>query len=181
VVGEAPAKGSMKSPFAERLPRLRACLGSLRGERGTALVEFALIGPILFLLVFGILDFSLALNNYNQLSQLAGQGARAAAVNTCPDGTAYGAGCTSIQSAINGTYAKGKMHNNTTVIVCYPPGSSSGVGKPVTVITSYHFHFIPLFQSIPGLGGSAGITITAQQTERQEIAYTGASDGTCPS
>ena len=52
----------------------------LRSERGTAVVEFALVGPILFLLVLGILDFGRALNYYNTLTQLAGQGARAAAV-----------------------------------------------------------------------------------------------------
>lgn len=178
MAGEAPAKGIVKSPFAER-PRLRALFASLRvGERGTALVEFALIGPILFLLVFGVLDFSLALNNFNQLSQLAGQGARAAAVNTCPSGNVFSSGCT-IQGELNNTYAKGKMQGRTTVTVCFPPGSGSGVGKPVTVKTAYQFHFIPLFRSIPGLGGSAGITITAQQTERQEVAYTGTSNGTC--
>jgi Flp pilus assembly protein TadG len=169
----------LKESFAERLPRLRALLSVLRlNERGTALVEFALIGPILFLLVFGVLDFSLALNNYNQLSQLAGQGARAAAVNRCPDGTALGS-CT-IQNQLNNTYAKGKMQGNTTVTVCFPPGSSSGVGNPITVRASYQFHFIPVFQSIPGLGGSAGITISASQTERQEIAYTGTTGPTCP-
>src|SRR5207248_6309072 len=79
VTGEAP----------ERLPRPRGLFGVLRREqRGTALVEFALIAPILFLLIFGIIDFGRALNYYNQMTQLSGQGARAAAVNRNPDGTA---------------------------------------------------------------------------------------------
>src|SRR5436190_11740648 len=62
----------------------RRLLGS---ERGTAVVEFALIGPLLFLLVGGIIDFARALNYYNDLTQLAGQGARAAIVASNPDGT----------------------------------------------------------------------------------------------
>src|SRR5262249_25698707 len=66
----------------ERLSRPRGRFGVLRrDEGGTALVEFALIAPLLFLLIFGIIDFGRALNYYNELTQLAGQGARAAAVN----------------------------------------------------------------------------------------------------
>ena len=127
----------------------------------------------MFLLVFGVLDFSLALNDYNQLSQLAGQGARAASVNRCPDGTALGA-C-SIQSQLNTTYAQGGMKNNTTINVCLPSGA--GVGKPVKVTATYHFRVIPLFQPI--VGGGTGINITASQTVRQEIAYTGTTNP-CP-
>jgi Flp pilus assembly protein TadG len=55
---------------------------------GIALVEFALIAPLLFLLIFGIVDFGRALDYYNQLTQPLGQGARAAAVNRNPDGSA---------------------------------------------------------------------------------------------
>ena len=78
VTGQAPA---------ER-PRPRGRFRALRrDQRGTALVEFALIAPLLFLLLFGIIDFGRALDYYNQVTQLAGQGARAAAVNRNPDGT----------------------------------------------------------------------------------------------
>ena len=69
-------------PALERHPRPRGRLRAFRrDERGTALVEFALIAPLLFLLLFGIIDFGRALDYYNQVTQLAGQGARAAAVN----------------------------------------------------------------------------------------------------
>ena len=36
-----------------------------RSERGTAVVEFALIAPLLFLIVFGIIEFGRMLNAYN--------------------------------------------------------------------------------------------------------------------
>src|SRR5262249_11331792 len=67
--------------------RFRGARRLVRSERGTAVVEFALVAPLLFLLVFGIIEFGRILNAYNQLTQLAGQGARAAAVNRNPDGT----------------------------------------------------------------------------------------------
>ena len=71
--------------------RLSGARRLARSERGTAVVEFALIAPLLFLIVFGIIEFGRILNDYNQLTQLAGQGARAAAVNRNPDGTAIAA------------------------------------------------------------------------------------------
>ena len=70
--------------------RLSGTRGLARSERGTAIVEFALIAPLLFFLVFGIIEFGRALNYYNDLTQLAGQGARAAIVSRNPDSTAVG-------------------------------------------------------------------------------------------
>src|SRR5262245_43349664 len=62
----------------------------LREERGVAMVEFALVAPLLFLLLFGVLDFGRAFAYWNAEQQMANQGARLAAVNatgpwTCPD------------------------------------------------------------------------------------------------
>ena len=65
--------------------RLSGARRLARSERGTAIVEFALIAPLLFFLVFGIIEFGRALNYYNDLTQLAGQGARAAIVSRNPD------------------------------------------------------------------------------------------------
>ena len=68
--------------------RALAFLSALRrDQRGTAVVEFALIAIPLCLIVFGIIDFGRALNYYNDVTQLAGAGARAASVNTNIDGT----------------------------------------------------------------------------------------------
>ena len=153
----------VKVPAPHRLPRPRERFVALRrDQRGQALVEFALVVPILLLLVIGIFDFGQALNYYNQESQLVGQGARAAAVNRCPDGTAIGTGCTSIQSQISQTYANGALKNNP---ICISLPNGAGAGKPVTVSTTYPFKLL-------GFIGGATINITASQTERQEIAGT---------
>ncbi|TYL51631.1 hypothetical protein FXB39_07505 [Nocardioides sp. BGMRC 2183] len=62
-----------------------ACRRALRGgqqgaERGAAAVEFALILPVLLLLVFGIINFGDMLSVRQGVSQAAAEGARAAAV-----------------------------------------------------------------------------------------------------
>jgi Flp pilus assembly protein TadG len=52
-----------------------------RATRGQSLVEFALIIPILLLLLMGILDFSRAISAYNSVSNAARSAARVAVVD----------------------------------------------------------------------------------------------------
>jgi Flp pilus assembly protein TadG len=174
MVGEAPTEGNVKSPSTERLPRLRAVLRRLGlGERGTAMVEFALIAPVLFFLIFGVLDFSLALNDYNQESQLVGLGARAAAVNRNPDGTSVSGN--SIQTQLQSNYAQGNLKNNVSVCITLPNGAAAG--QPVKVVATYQFHLLPIFSAT---GVASTIQIQASQTERQETAFSGTTSATCP-
>jgi len=53
----------------------------IKSEKGASAVEFALILPILIILVFGIVQFGIAYNNYIALTHAAREGARLAAVN----------------------------------------------------------------------------------------------------
>ena len=48
----------------------------LRREKGAALVEYALIAPLLFLLLFGIIEFSILVFSYNTIANAAREGAR---------------------------------------------------------------------------------------------------------
>jgi Flp pilus assembly protein TadG len=59
--------------------RLRALLR--RGDQGSALVEFAMLLPVLMLLTTGILIFGVAMNNYLQLTNAVSIGARTVAVS----------------------------------------------------------------------------------------------------
>jgi hypothetical protein len=149
-----------------RHPQPRGLLRTFRrSERGTALVEFALIAPLLFLLLFGIIDFGRALDYYNQVTQLAGQGARAAAVNMNPDGLTTPT-ATSIQSQLATQYtAQPELKSGIVVCITRIP---TKVGDPVTVKVTYHFTFLPLI----GLAAKAlnnGLDLTSIQTERAEV------------
>ncbi len=52
----------------------------LRDEHGASMVEFAIVCPVLFALIFGIIDFGRALFLYNNLQDTARRAARLAAV-----------------------------------------------------------------------------------------------------
>lgn len=52
-----------------------------QGERGAALVEFAVIAPLLLILVLGIVEFGWLFGQYNDVKHGAREGARFAAVN----------------------------------------------------------------------------------------------------
>jgi len=152
-----------------------------RSERGTALVEFALIAPLLFLFLFGIIEFGRALNYYNDLTQLAGQGARAAIVSRNPDGSAVGianADCPannqSIQCQIAKTYpTDNELKNGISVCLgtlqadnSISTTSTPSVGDPVTVRTEMTYHFLTSFFPF------ATIRLSSTQTERLEAPRT---------
>src|SRR5258708_12338235 len=54
------------------------------GQRSQALIEFALISPVLLLLVFGIIDIGRAVFYYDTLSHAAREGAREAVSASTP-------------------------------------------------------------------------------------------------
>jgi TadE-like protein len=56
-----------------------------RSQRGTALVELAIVLPLLLVLLLGMLDFGKAYNEWIDETHLANEAARLASVNYCPD------------------------------------------------------------------------------------------------
>ena len=65
------------------------------GERGATLVEFALVAPLFFLLVFGIMEFGWAFGQNLDIRHGAREGARLVAVNYQPT-TAVGTSQTDV-------------------------------------------------------------------------------------
>jgi Flp pilus assembly protein TadG len=140
----------------------------LFGDAGQATVEFALILPVLLLIVVGILDFGRATNYYNTLTELAAEGARSAAVNVNPDGTAVAG--KSIQNQIKCTAISTELSkSNTYHVTINSVGTGNPdpipAGQPVQVQTSYDFRFIPFLNL-------ATITLQGSATMRAEQAST---------
>jgi Flp pilus assembly protein TadG len=72
----------------DRLPRTSNAIGALSNERGATAVEFALVLPVICLLVFGVIQFGITLNHYIELTNFVASGARQLAVSRIPGSTA---------------------------------------------------------------------------------------------
>ena len=120
-------------------------------DRGAAAVEFALVLPLLLLLVFGIIDFGRAINAQITLTQAAREGARLAALGQ-PAATV---------TARAQAAAVGLSPVTVTVTAC-PAGATQT--SNATVVTSYQFSFVTPIGAIAAFFGGAGYgspTLTA--------------------
>jgi hypothetical protein len=120
-----------------------------RREDGTALVEFALVLPLLVLLTFGILEFGRAINYWIDANHLANVAARWAAVDTNP-GTDGGE---SLQAWIHDQGDTAEMRGAEQVCIDFPDGSAE-VGDPVEATVTVQFDWMPL------IGDTLGVTST---------------------
>jgi Flp pilus assembly protein TadG len=102
---------------------IAAVRGRLADQRGQAVVELALVLPVLVLLLFGIVQFGLALNSANDETHLANEVARYASVNENPSSE-------SLQNWAKGQ-ADSKALSPQEVCIEFPNGAT--VGAPVLV------------------------------------------------
>jgi Flp pilus assembly protein TadG len=138
--------------------RLARAVARARCQRGVAVVEFAVLVPVLLLLVLGIGDFGLAMNTYNNETQLANQGARLAVVNKNP-------GPGTLQEYIKSQGDTADIRANASVGICFPDGNAT-VGHPVKVTVSIAHSWLPFLKNVLGL--SATTTITGSAVMRLE-------------
>jgi Flp pilus assembly protein TadG len=154
---------------------LRALIKRVRGEHGQALVELAFVLPILLLLLFGIIDFGLALNNQNQDTNIANIAVREAAVV----GTTSTAMCGTTTETSLGAWAQcesaqmgGPALTNVCVndIATSTTGTTYTTGDPIEVKISSSFGWLKL---ITGKVGNLSSTIGSSATMRVEGTLTG--------
>lgn len=138
-------------------------------ERGTALVEFALVLPLLLVLLFGMLDFGKAFNYWIDGTHLSAEGARWAVVNKNP-------GSGTLQEYIQQQADTDELRNGGTASVGTPlqvcisfPNGTADVGDPVHVNASFTYNWLPF------LGTQIGVTqttVSASATMRLEAVPT---------
>jgi Flp pilus assembly protein TadG len=126
----------------------------IRSERGQTMTEFAIVLPVLCLLLFGVIQFGILWNNYVTLTDAVRAGARKAAVSRRSDPIA--AGCNQVRSAGAGL--------NQAELTCggSVAGDLSHPGGDVTITASYPYD-IDLFGFVLASGRLESTT-----TERTE-------------
>jgi Flp pilus assembly protein TadG len=168
----------------------------LLAQQGTAMVEMALVMPILLFLALGIIDFGRAINYWNDVNQIAADGARYAAVNNNPgttltpqvtdfrqwlrgqadtselkDGTVAGGSPASCPDPMNTTECSQSVTSKLKVCVESPTGQPLTVGNPIRVRVESSYNLIPFLGERTDFGS---VAIKGQAVMRLEQNYTGA-------
>lgn len=118
----------------------------IKNSRGQALVEFALVLPVLLLLIVGSMEFGLIIHKYMVVAEAAREGARSAAV---------GGSNATVTSVV--TAAASQIPADQLIISVTPgtrvrgEGVTVTVGAPVQTITKLISPFFPAGFTVQGV------------------------------
>ena len=127
-------------------------------RRGAAAVEFAVVAPVFFLLVFGMIEYGRMVMVQQIIVNSAREGCRSAVL----DGSTTAAVKT---TTINAMAAGNITITTSNVTVSPDPPSNAAFGDPVTVTVTVPFNQVSWLPSPMYLGGKS---MTAATTMRRE-------------
>ncbi|MEN6493341.1 MAG: TadE family protein [Thermoguttaceae bacterium] len=127
-----------------------------KNRQGVAAVEFAVVAPLFFLLIMGMIEFGRMIMVQQVITNGSREGARLAVLD--------GVTTTEVTSTVD-NYLRNAAVNGATVRVVPDPPSSAGYGEPVTVTVSVPFNQVSWLPSPMFLGGN---TLNASTVMRRE-------------
>ena len=137
---------------------------SFRSSDAAAMVEFAIVLPIILLVVFASIDFGRALYTVNNLTAAVREGARLASVQISPDPTTAGSKSAVSTAVKNYVLAFGGNAGPPTVNETFT-GALPNLQSITVQITSYPFTPLTPLANVIGLGT---ITFSPSATFRWE-------------
>lgn len=132
----------------------------MRGDRGQALVEFALVLPFLLLLILGMVDFARAWSAYEVITYQARVGARMAVVDN--DATTEA----DVRQAILDGLGRGNLDPSLATVDI--TGFRAGQGTPAQVQIDYPFSLAFAGRFLDWLTGSEDLVLSTQFVMRNE-------------
>ena len=144
----------------------------LRCDKGAELIEFALVLPLLLLLLFGIIDFGFLFQRYEAVTNAAREGARIAVLP--------GYAQADVQARVTQYLAAAGLTATPTFAYTAPQAVNVG-GACVTItgVTVGYPHQYLLIGHIIGLFGGSGFT-TRTLTATAQMRYEGAAAACAP-
>jgi Flp pilus assembly protein TadG len=132
-------------------------------QSGAALVEFAIVLPVLLVLIFGILEFSVMLYDKAMITNASREGARTGIVYSYPTPIST----TEITQAVD-SYLQGHMisFGGSSTPNVSVSGACANPGDSLTVAVTYEYDFLILPNFIQTLSGT--MKLDAQTTMRCE-------------
>ena len=149
---------------------LRPALPRIRSRSGNALVEMALVLPLLLLVFAGIVDFGFLFQRYEVITNAAREGARVGVLPGYTPDDAWQRVLDYVQAGLgDGALAAVGTPDVQTITL------GAGTGAPfqatqVTVNFTYNYVILgPIVSLATGGTWSPSITITARSTMRREV------------
>lgn len=153
------------------MAEVKSTVGRLRSERGAELIEFALIFPLLLLVMLGIVDFGFMFQRYEVLTNATREGARIAVLPGYTTADVKLRVCTYLQTG--GVPAPGCPNpgwvtvTDTTVAMAVGPALQV---KRVQVTYSHAYMFVGPIASLIGNGTfDTNVPITTVAVMRKEL------------
>ena len=128
-------------------------------QRGVAAVEFALLLPVLIMVLFGIIEFGIALSRQQVLDTASREGARLGIRQVVPWPTAA-----DIQAQARRVFTQAGVTGVVPTIAVTGAGGPSGTDLIVTVSAPYGFYVMA--NVIPALSGT--VTLRSRTLMRHE-------------
>ncbi len=142
-----------------------------RSAGGQSIAEFALVVPILLLLVFGIVEFGLIVKSWQVVTDAAREGARVAVVGSTPSQPGDSAAAVAVvRAALN----RGGLQGNTATVTLTAKGTSAGPwadvarGDTARVTINYPHSMIMFGPLISSMTGYSTIPIRTSIAMRKE-------------
>jgi Flp pilus assembly protein TadG len=181
--------GHVGRSHAFACPRVPRQLGGFRrlrlaDERGVALVEFALVLPLVLVLLLGMIDVGKAVNYWNDETHLANEAARFAAVNKNPgplvtlnQSIKDQADSNELKNGGPSISLPGGASGGVSICIWFPnntvttddPARDHEVGDPVQVVVKAQYNWL---RFLLGRSIGANSVLTATSTMRLEQPYT---------
>jgi Flp pilus assembly protein TadG len=138
----------------------------VKNERGAAAVEFALVLPLLLLLVFGGIEFGLVMFNKQIITNASREAARAGIVSGGPSDAVLEGIAESYSQEFLVTFDPDS--EGADVTVSHPAGTGYPNQLTVTVSYRYEFLLLPNLRNLFGGDAEAALDLVASTTMRYE-------------
>jgi len=141
-----------------RLRRLLNC------QKGAELIEFALVFPLLLLVMFGIMDFGMLFQRYEVLTNAAREGARIAVLP--------GYAQADVTARVTQYLTASRMTAVPTLTFAAPQAVNVGGGACITltgITVAYPYQYLFIGKIISLFGGSGFTTKTLTATARMRF------------
>ncbi len=134
-----------------------------RNRRGAAAVEFALVAPLFFLMIMGMIEFGRLIMVQQIITNASREGARLAVL----DDPRPGPEVTADVVATVENYLAGGSISGATITVTPDPPNGAGYGEPVTVTVTVPFSQVSWLPET-FFGDRTGKNLSAQTVMRRE-------------